>query len=164
MEEQNTFLSRFKRKDRKKFKETKVGIFIKDKAPEILDTVGDLLPDAGVLGVVKNLINMSDKFTPEEKEVLTEDLAQMYETEVKDRESARNREVEMSKLGSKDFMFTLTGLIGLAVFCFIVYAIAFLQIPDANKEIWIHLIGISEGVVLSIFGYYFGSAMKKNIN
>jgi len=164
MEEQNTFLSRFKRKDRKKFKETKVGIFIKDKAPEILDTVGDLLPDAGVLGVVKNLINISDKFTPEEKEVLTEDLAQMYETEVKDRESARNREVEMSKLGSKDFMFTLTGLIGLAVFCFIVYAIAFLQIPDANKEIWIHLIGISEGVVLSIFGYYFGSAMKKNIN
>jgi len=164
MEEQNTFLSKFKRKDRKKFKETKVGIFIKDKAPEILDTVGDLLPDAGVLGVVKNLINISDKFTPEEKEVLTEDLAQMYETEVKDRESARNREVEMSKLGSKDFMFTLTGLIGLAVFCFIVYAIAFLQIPDANKEIWIHLIRISEGVVLSIFGYYFGSAMKKNIN
>jgi hypothetical protein len=164
MEEQNTFLSKFKRKDRKKFKETKVGIFIKDKAPEILDTVGDLLPDAGVLGIVKNLINISDKFTPEEKEIITEDLAQMYETEVKDRESARNREVEMSKLGSKDFMFTLTGLIGLAVFCFIVYAIAFLQIPEANKEIWIHLIGISEGVVLSIFGYYFGSAMKKNIN
>lgn len=164
MEEQNTFLSKFKRKDRKKFKETKVGIFIKDKAPEILDTVGDLLPDAGVLGVVKNLVQMSDKFTPEEKEIVNLDLAQMYETEVKDRESARNREVEMSKLGSKDFMFTLTGLIGLAVFCFIVYAIAFLQIPEANKEIWIHLIGISEGVVLSIFGYYFGSAMKKNIN
>jgi hypothetical protein len=164
MEEQNTFLSRFKRKDKKKFKETKVGIFIKDKAPEILDTVGDLLPDAGVLGIVKNLINISDKFTPEEKELLTEDLAQMYETEVRDRESARSREVEMSKLGSSDFMFTLTGLIGLAVFCFIVYAIAFLQIPDSNKEIWIHLIGISEGVVLSIFGYYFGSAMKKNIN
>jgi len=164
MEEQNTFLSKFKRKDRKKFKDTKVGVFIKDKAPEILDTVGDLLPDAGVLGVVKNLVQMSDKFTPEEKEIVNLDLAQMYETEVKDRESARNREVEMSKLGSKDFMFTLTGLIGLAVFCFIVYAIAFLQIPDANKEIWIHLIGISEGVVLSIFGYYFGSAMKKNIN
>jgi len=164
MEEQNTFLSKFKRKDRKKFKETKVGIFIKDKAPEILDTVGDLLPDAGVLGVVKNLVNMSEKFTPEEKEIVNLDLNQMYEMEVKDRDSARNREVEISKLGSKDFMFTLTGLIGLAVFCFIVYAIAFLQIPDANKEIWIHLIGISEGVVLSIFGYYFGSAMKKNIN
>jgi hypothetical protein len=176
MEEQNTFLSKFKRKDKKKFKETKVGVFIKDKAPEILDTVGDLLPDAGVLGVVKNLVNMSDKFTPEEKEIVNLDLNQMYEAEVKDRDSARNRELEMSKAGKNDFLFTLTGLIGLATFCFIVYAIAFLQIcfivyaiaflqiPDTNKEIWIHLIGISEGVVLSIFGYYFGSAMKKNIN
>lgn len=164
MEERNTFLSKLRRKERKKFKDTKVGVFLKDKAPEILDTVGDLLPDAGVLGVAKNLIKMSDKLTPEEKDILTEDLAQLYETEVKDRESARLREVEISKAGKHDFLFTLTGLIGLAVFCFIVYAIAFLQIPEANKEIWIHLIGISEGVVLSIFGYYFGSAMKKNIN
>jgi len=164
MEERNTFLSKLKRKDKKKFKDTKVGVFLKDKAPEILETVGDLLPDAGVLGVAKNLIKMSDKLTPEEKELLTEDLAQMYEMEVKDRDSARTREVEISKSGKRDYLFTLTGLIGLGVFCFIVYAIAFLQIPEANKEIWIHLIGISEGVVLSIFGYYFGSAMKKNIN
>ena len=164
MEEQNTFLSKLKRKDKKKFKDTKVGVFLKDKAPEILETVGDLLPDAGVLGVAKNLIKMSDKLSPEEKELLTADLTQMYEMEVKDRDSARTREVEISKAGKRDYLFTLTGLIGLGVFCFIVYAIAFLQIPEANKEIWIHLIGISEGVVLSIFGYYFGSAMKKNIN
>ncbi len=164
MEEQNTFLSKLKRKDKKKFKDTKVGVFLKDKAPEILETVGDLLPDAGVLGVAKNLIKMSDKLSPEEKELLTADLAQMYEMEVKDRDSARTREVEISKAGKRDYLFTLTGLIGLGVFCFIVYAIAFLQIPEANKEIWIHLIGISEGVVLSIFGYYFGSAMKKNVN
>jgi hypothetical protein len=164
MEEQNTFLSKLKRKDKKKFKDTKVGVFLKDKAPDILETVGDLLPDAGVLGVAKNLIKMSDKLSPEEKELLTADLAQMYEMEVKDRDSARTREVEISKAGKRDYLFTLTGLIGLGVFCFIVYAIAFLQIPEANKEIWIHLIGISEGVVLSIFGYYFGSAMKKNVN
>jgi hypothetical protein len=164
MEERNTFLSKLKRKDKKKFKDTKVGIFLKDKAPDILETVGDLLPDAGVLGVAKNLIKMSDKLSPEEKELLTADLAQMYEMEVKDRDSARTREVEISKAGKRDYLFTLTGLIGLGVFCFIVYAIAFLQIPEANKEIWIHLIGISEGVVLSIFGYYFGSAMKKNVN
>lgn len=164
MEKPNTFLSKFKRKDKKKFKDTKVGIFLKDKAPEILETVGDLLPDAGVLGVAKNLIKMSDKLTPEEKDILTQDLNQMYEMEVKDRDSARNREVEIAKADKHDFLFILTGLIGLGVFCFIVYAIAFLQIPEGNKEIWIHLIGISEGVVLSIFGYYFGSAMKKNVN
>jgi hypothetical protein len=32
MAEQNTFLSKLKRKDKKKFKDTKVGIFLKDKA------------------------------------------------------------------------------------------------------------------------------------
>jgi CDP-diglyceride synthetase len=62
-----------------------------------------------------------------------------------------------------DFLFYITGIIGLSAFCFIVYAIAFLSIPEENKEVWIHLIGITEGVVLSIFGYYFGSAIKRNV-
>lgn len=89
-------------------------------------------------------------------------LREMQEVEVRDRESARQREVDIAKLGKTDFMFLMTGAIGLAVFCFIVYAIVYLQVPDDNKEIWIHLIGISEGVVLSIFGYYFGSSIKRN--
>jgi len=40
-------------KDRKKLKDTKVGQWLKDKAPQVLDTVGELLPDQGALGVVK---------------------------------------------------------------------------------------------------------------
>jgi len=61
-----------------------------------------------------------------------------------------------------DFMFNLTGVIGLGAFAFIIYAIVYLQIPESNKEVWIHLIGICEGIVLSIFGYFFGSAVRKN--
>jgi hypothetical protein len=34
----------------------------------------------------------------------------------------------------------------------------FLDIPASNKEIFIHLIGIVEGVALSIFGFFFGSS------
>jgi len=149
--------------DKKKFKDTKVGKFLKEKAPEVLDVVGDLLPDNGVLGVAKNLINMSDKLTPEEKESINEELIEMAKIEAADRESARNREIEVAKLHKFDFMFYITGLTGLSAFGFIVYAIAFLEVPEDNKEIWIHLIGITEGVVLSIFGYYFGSAIKRNI-
>ena len=37
---------------KKKFKETKIGAFLKDKAPKILDTIGDVLPDNGAFGVV----------------------------------------------------------------------------------------------------------------
>jgi len=90
-------------------------------------------------------------------------LKEVFALEVQDRESARNREIEIAKIHRFDFLFYLTGFVGLSVFCFIVYAIVYLQIPDQNKEIWIHLIGISEGVVLSIFGYYFGSSIKRNI-
>ena len=41
---------------KKKFKDTKVGTFLKLKAPNILAKVGDLLPDKGVIGIIKNLI------------------------------------------------------------------------------------------------------------
>ena len=59
-------------------------------------------------------------------------------------------------------MFNLTGLTGLGAFLFIIYAIVYLDIPENNKEVWIHLIGICEGIVLSIFGYFFGSAIKND--
>lgn len=149
---------------KKKFKETKVGKLLTDKAPKILDIVGDVLPDKGVLGIVKNLISNSDELSAEDKAKALEDLKELYELEVKDRDSARNREIEVAKTRNFDLLFNLTGLIGLGVFCFIVYAIVYLRVPEQNKEIWIHLIGISEGVVLSIFGYYFGSALKKNVH
>ena len=153
-------------KPRKKFKDTKVGQFLKEKSPKILDIVGDLLPNSGALGVAKNLINMAEDLTQEEKDNLIAEINEMIEVakiELEDRNSARNREIEIAKLHNRDFMFIATGIIGLLAFAFIIYAIAFLHVPEENKEIWIHLIGITEGVVLSIFGYYFGSSIKRNI-
>ena len=40
----------------KKFKDTKVGRFLSSNGSSIVDTLGSVLPDAGVLGIVKNLI------------------------------------------------------------------------------------------------------------
>ena len=40
----------------KKFKDTKVGKFLSSNGSSIVDTLGSVLPDAGVLGIVKNLI------------------------------------------------------------------------------------------------------------
>jgi len=37
-----------------KIKDTKLGAWLKLKAPRVLETVGDLLPDKGGLGIVKN--------------------------------------------------------------------------------------------------------------
>ena len=143
----------------KKFKDSKIGQFILKKIPNF---VGGMLPEKGVLGVVKNLIDNEPELTSQDKTQLHNELIELYELEVADRDSARKREVEKAKAGGFDFMFNLTGVIGLGAFAFIIYAIVYLQIPESNKEVWIHLIGISEGIVLSIFGYFFGSAVRKN--
>lgn len=150
--------------DKKKFKDTKVGKFLTGKAPKILDTVGDILPDRGVLGIVKNIISNSDELSDEDKQIALSHLKEMEELAVQDRDSARNREIEVAKVHKVDFLFYITGMVGLSIFCFMVYAIAFLDIPEKNKEVWVQLVGLAEGVVLSIFGYYFGSSIKRNVH
>ena len=149
---------------KKKFKETKLGIWLKEKSPKILEVAGDLLPDAGLLGAIGKLIEKDPVLTPEEKTEAHNQIKELYQLEVADRDSARKRDVGIAETGRFDFMFNLTGVIGLGAFVFIIYAIVFLEVPNENKEVWIHLIGICEGVVLSIFGYFFGSAVKKNVN
>ena len=71
--------------NKKKFKDTKVGKFLSKTAPAILSTVGDIIPDAGVLGLVKNLIEKEDPVVlpPEDKEkalkLLEIDMIEMQE-------------------------------------------------------------------------------------
>ena len=57
-----------RRAERKKFKDTAVGIFLKDKAPKILDVIGDVLPDNGVLGIAKNLLSTDNSMSEHDKE------------------------------------------------------------------------------------------------
>ena len=140
--------------DKKEFKDTKVG--------KLLSKFSGLLPDKGVLSVVKSIIDNDNTLTPEEKESAREAILEAYKAEVSDRDSAREREVEIAKTGRFDLMYNLTGIVGLGAFAFIVYAIVYLEIPSENKEVWIHLIGICEGIVLSIFGYFCGTSMKND--
>ena len=137
---------------KKPFKETKVG--------KLLFGAKELLPENGVLGVLKNLIDSDDTLTPEEREEAHKWLIEAYKAEVEDRDSARDREVEIAKAGKNDWLFSLAGIVGLGSFAVIIWAILALDIPEANKELFYHLIGIVEGVSLSIFGYYFGTSMK----
>ena len=71
--------------NKKKFSETKVGAFLSKAAPGILGTVGDVLPDSGVFGVVKNLIQKEPDtvLPPEDKEkamkLLEMDIVEMKE-------------------------------------------------------------------------------------
>ena len=51
----------------KKVRDTKLGAWLKEKAPLIFDVVADALPDSGLLGVVKNLVDKDAGLTTENK-------------------------------------------------------------------------------------------------
>jgi len=52
---------------KKKLKDTKVGKWLNDKTPKVFDVVADLLPEQGVLGIVKNLIDQDPDITHDER-------------------------------------------------------------------------------------------------
>lgn len=53
--------------DRKKFKDTKVGQWLRNHAPSILDGVSELTPDAGLLSVVASAVRGNDGISEELK-------------------------------------------------------------------------------------------------
>ena len=55
------------KQEENKLRDTKVGEWLSSKSPKILDIVGDLLPDQGVLGIVKRLVDTDPDITPQEK-------------------------------------------------------------------------------------------------
>jgi hypothetical protein len=69
-------------KDRKKFKDTKVGKFLLGKSG-LLDSIGDVMPDKGLLGMVKKLIDQDPDIPPQDKEtamkLLEMDMIEMQE-------------------------------------------------------------------------------------
>ena len=140
---------------KKKFKDTAVGKFLFNKIPSL---AGDVLPDKGILGVVKNLIDSDDSMPQADKDALYKEL---YEMEVADRDSARQREVEVKKAGGQDWMMFITGVVGLASFVFTIYAVVYVPTVVEN-DLFVHLMGMIEGVVISnIFAYYYGTSADK---
>ena len=147
--------------EKKKFKDTKLGEILGKVAPNILSFASDLLPDAGMLGMIGKMIDSDPDISPEDKEMLQNHTKEMYKLEVEDRNSARNRELEIAKTGKKDYMMTLTGITGLMSFLFIIYAVVY-EPTVLDNDLFVHLMGMVEGVVISnIFAYYYGTSSDK---
>lgn len=156
-------------KEKKPFKDSAVFKAVKQFAPEILDKATDIAasiyPPLGIVNtVVDSALDVArgkgdDNAIVGLKEARGEyekDFLENYKTEVEDRKSARLREVAIATAGKFDFMMILSGLVGLSCFGLIVYAVLFTALPE---NALIHqLIGMVEGVAVSIFAYYFGSS------
>ena len=141
---------------KKKFKETKIGAFLKDKAPKILDTIGDVLPDNGAFGVVKNLISSDSSIKPEDKEMalklLEQDIAEMNNV------SARwNSDMKSDSWLSKNTRPMTLIFLTLAMTIFIVLdSTILLEIKDG----WVSLM---EALLITVYVAYFGSRGAEKI-
>jgi hypothetical protein len=147
---------------KKKFNETKFGKLITEKLPDVVSIIGDVLPDHGVLGIAKNLIDKST-LSKEEKEELHKEAREFELTELKmileDKQSARVREVELAKTGKPDYLMLATGATLMAGFLMNIIALTFFEIPPGNKEAVLHAQGIIEGGFIGgMVFYYFGAS------
>ena len=160
---------------KKKFKDTKLGAWLKTKAPNILNQVGEFLPDAGYLGIIKKGIEVLSPEDQQEglKEVekverkITEiDLENKrieldeLKAKLSDRDNARSREVETLKLNKKSPLMAVLGFGLLLCYVGLLVALIFLEIPEENKDQLIHMEGIMEGGLLAMVSYYFGDSQR----
>ena len=138
-----------------KLKETKLGQWFRDKSPDVLEAIGELVPGGEVLKALGVLIDKTTESEAEKEEARF----MLQELENADRASARNREVEVTKaLGKRDYMQMFVGvsamLIGIAL---VIWA----KNGVEDKEIFFHILGFAEGTLVGqVVNYYFGSSQK----
>ena len=138
-----------------KLKETKLGKWFRDKSPDVLEAIGELVPGGELLKALGVLIDKSTE-SEEEKEkarILLLELAN------EDRASARNREVEVTKaLGKRDYMQMFVGIAAMSIG---IVLVAWAKSGVEDKEIFFHILGFAEGTLVGqVVNYYFGSSQK----
>lgn len=155
--------------DKKPFKDTRFGKFLKkagEKVPEIGGAVIDLATGdvSGAMKKVGEILTGKAKFSPEAEKLRQEwerekmDFQkELIELENADRASARRMNAEVTKaMGKQDPLYLVSGFAGLGLLIGVIAYGLFFDVE--NKEVYLHILGIAEGVGLSIFAYQFGSS------
>lgn len=150
-------------KDKKKFKDTKVGGFLAGIAPDLLKTALSLgsgfLPDGGLLEKLSQKIRTSSELDAEQK---MEALA-FLSMDAEDRAGARAMQVAIATSSestnlAKNFVYYLA--IGIFVFAAsVTIMLFFVEIPDKNRDVINFILGVLVGTGLTgIFNYFLGSS------
>jgi hypothetical protein len=75
------------------------------------------------------------------------------------------KEIIKEYLSKVDLMKSLVGFTIMGIFFILVNALIVREMPEGNREIVIHILGIIEGAVMTIVNFYYGSSkgsQKKN--
>ena len=139
----------------KKIRDTNLGAWLKEKAPNVLDVAGDLLPDKGALGVVKNLLDKEPDVSPEEaKAVVEAEIA--FQNNVTERWKAdMGSDIKLAK-----YIRPVTLIALMAMFVATMVADSMEAWPFNVKESYVSLLEI---LMLTSFGAYFaGRTIEKS--
>ena len=139
-----------------KIKDTKLGDWLKEKAPGILDTVGDLLPNQGGLGIVKDLLDRDPDISPEEAKAIV-DAEIAYQSNVTERWKAdMASDVKLAKVIRPSMLIALV-----VVFIVVMFLDSFDNQPFNVKDSYVSLL---EVLMLTVFGAYFaGRTVEKTM-
>lgn len=85
-------------KSDKKIKDTKLGAWLKSKAPKVLDVMGDALPDKGALGIVKNLLGNEPDVDPAEAKAMVEAEVRFQENVTERWKADMGSDIKLAKL------------------------------------------------------------------
>lgn len=141
-------------KEEKSIKDTNLGKWLRGKAPNVLETVGDLLPDQGALGIVKNLLDKEPNVTPEEAKAMV-DAEIAYQNNVTERWKAdMGSDVKLAK-----YIRPVTLICLMAMFMVTMVLDSLDYLPFNVKESYVSLLEI---LMLTAFGAYFaGRTIEK---
>lgn len=140
--------------EKTKIKDTNLGKWLKDKAPNVLDTVGDLLPDKGALGVVKNLLDNEPNVSPEEAKAML-DAEVQFQNNVSERWKAdMGSDVKLAK-----YIRPVTLIALMTMFMATMVMDSLDNLPFNVKDSYVSLLEI---LMLTSFGAYFaGRTIEK---
>jgi len=141
--------------DKKKIKDTNLGRWLKDKAPSILDTVGDLLPDSGGLGVVKNLLDKEASVDPAEAKAVL-DAEVQFQNNVSERWKAdMGSDVKLAKL--------IRPVTLIALMCMFMVTMVLDSMDELPFNVKDSYVSLLEVLMLTSFGAYFaGRTIEKS--
>ncbi len=143
-------------KEKKKFKETKVGAFLTEKAPKLVSQLGEFLPDQGGLGIVKNLITSDKTIKAADKEtalkLLDQDIAEMQNVSERWTSDMRSD----SWLSKNTRPLTLIYL----TFAMSVFVVLDSTVVLEINEGWVSLL---EALLITVYVAYFGSRGAEKI-
>ena len=89
---------------------------------------------------------------------------EILKAQLADTANARNRETEFVKAtGHTDRLMWVLAVSAMVIFGYMVYMVIRQKVVEENRELIFHIFGIVEGVLLSIFSYYFGSSAGSRI-